>query len=101
MNQYYVYILASKRNGTLYVGVTNNLQRRMYEHKQGKLEGFTKKYNVNMLVYFDQTSDVNAAIAREKQIKKWNRAWKLQLIESMNPNWDDLAADWFLKENDK
>jgi putative endonuclease len=95
MNQYYVYILASRRNGTLYIGFTNDLQRRLYEHKHGLVEGFTKKYSVHTLVYYEDTTDVTAAIAREKQLKKWNRAWKLQLIESVNPEWKDLAADWF------
>ena len=85
MNEYYVYILASKRNGTLYIGFTNDLQRRLYEHKHGLVEGFTKKYRVHMLVYYEDTTDVTAALAREKQLKKWNRAWKLQLIESTNP----------------
>ena len=94
-SHYYVYILASKRNGTLYIGVTNDLQRRVYEHKQGRVECFTEKYGVNLLVYFEETPDVNAAIAREKQLKKWNRAWKVQLIESTNPDWSDLAAEWF------
>ncbi|MDO8682026.1 MAG: GIY-YIG nuclease family protein [Armatimonadota bacterium] len=100
MKPYYVYILASRRNGTLYVGITNDLQRRMYEHKNGLIEGFTKKYGVHMLVYYDETSDVNAAIAREKHIKGWNRAWKLQIIEAMNPEWKDLAADLFTDEMD-
>ena len=87
---YYVYILASKRNGTLYVGVTNDLVRRVYEHKSDFVEGFTKKYQVHDLVYFEQTDDVEAAIAREKQLKKWNRAWKLELIEKSNGDWRDL-----------
>ncbi len=87
---YYVYILASKRNGTLYIGVTNDLVRRVYEHKSDFVEGFTKKYQVHDLVYFEQTDDVEAAIAREKQLKKWNRAWKLELIEKSNGDWRDL-----------
>ena len=95
MKQYYVYILASRRNGTLYVGVTNDLLRRMYEHRHGLVPGFTKKYGVHILVYYEETPDVKAAIAREKQIKKWNRAWKLEIIESMNPDWNDLSAEWF------
>ncbi len=86
---------ASKRNGTLYVGVTNDLERRVYEHKRGLVEGFTKKYRVTMLVYYELTSDVNAAVVREKRVKKWNRAWKLKLIESANSEWKDLAAEWF------
>ena len=89
---YYVYILASKRNGTLYIGVTNNLERRVYEHQQGLVEGFTKKYRVHYLVYHEATSDVHAALQREKQIKKWNRKWKLELIEKENPDWKDLIT---------
>jgi putative endonuclease len=88
--QYYVYILASKIGGTLYTGVTNELVRRVYEHKAGSVEGFTKKYGVTRLVYFEVHSDVEAAILLEKQIKKWNRAWKVRLIEEKNQNWDDL-----------
>ena len=87
---YYVYILASKRNGTLYVGVTKDLVRRVYEHKHDLVEGFTRKYQVHDLVYFEQTEDVLAAITREKQIKKWNRAWKIELIEKTNKDWRDL-----------
>jgi len=90
MNTYYVYILASKRNGTLYVGMTNNLIKRVYEHKNNIIEGFTKKYHVHTLVYYEETSSVNAAIEREKQIKKWDRAWKIRLIEKDNPFWKDL-----------
>ncbi|MCP4269637.1 MAG: GIY-YIG nuclease family protein [Candidatus Brocadiaceae bacterium] len=90
MKQYYVYILASKRNGTLYVGVTNDLIRRVYEHKNNLVEGFTKKYNVHRLVHFESTSDVKAAIHREKCIKKWKRSWKIKLIETHNPGWRDL-----------
>ena len=90
MKQYFVYILASKRNGTLYIGVTNNLQKRVYEHKEKKIEGFTQKYDVSKLVYFEQTSDVHSALARERQLKKWNRAWKINLIEKNNPQWKDL-----------
>ncbi len=91
---YYVYILASKRNGTLYIGVTNNLERRIYEHKTDLVSGFTTKYKVHQLVYYEQTTDINAALLREKQLKKWNRAWKLALIEKENPNWNDLSKDW-------
>ena len=87
---YCVYILASKRNGTLYVGVTNDLVRRVYEHKHDLVEGFTRKYQVHDLVYFEQTEEVISAITREKQIKKWNRAWKLELIEKANKGWRDL-----------
>jgi len=90
MNQYYVYILASKRNGTLYIGVTRDLTKRVYEHKQGLVEGFTQKYNVHRLVYFETTNDINEAIHREKCLKKWNRSWKIKLIEENNPDWKDL-----------
>jgi len=92
---YYVYILANKRNGTLYIGVTNNLEKRVAEHREKIIEGFTKKYDVSLLVYFEETLDFNSAIAREKQLKKWNRDWKLRMIEKFNPNWDDLSKDWF------
>ena len=78
--QYYVYILASRKNGTMYIGVTSNLVKRMYEHKEGLLEGFTKKYKVKDLVYYEQANDVNEAIIREKQLKKWNHQWKINLI---------------------
>jgi len=94
MSDYYVYILASKPNGTLYVGVTNNLQRRVEEHRSGLVEGFTKQYGVHRLVYFEQTSNVVAAIEREKRIKKWNRQWKIELIESQNPEWKDLTVEF-------
>lgn len=87
---YYVYILASQKNGTLYIGVTNDLIRRVYEHKSDFVEGFTKKYKVHTLVYFEDTEDVDSAITREKQLKKWNRAWKIRLIEEKNSAWDDL-----------
>ena len=87
---YYVYILTNRKNGTLYVGITNDLIRRVYEHKQKLADGFTKKYCIDMLVYYEITNDVISAIEREKQVKKWNRAWKLRLIKKMNPDWTDL-----------
>ncbi|HMV13623.1 MAG TPA: GIY-YIG nuclease family protein [Nitrosomonas sp.] len=90
MKQPCVYILASQKNGTLYTGVTSDLIKRVWEHKHDQAEGFTSKYAVHHLVYFEQHEDMNAAITREKQIKKWNRAWKLRLIEALNPNWNDL-----------
>ncbi len=90
MKQPAVYILASKRNGTLYIGVTSDLPGRVWTHKSGLVEGFTKKYDVDQLVYFEMHEDMTAAITREKQLKKWNRAWKLQLIEQQNPEWKDL-----------
>jgi len=88
--RYYVYILASKKNGTLYTGVTNNLIRRAREHKSKIIKGFTQKYNVDLLVYYEVYGSIGAAIYREKCIKKWNREWKLKLIEKENPNWKDL-----------
>lgn len=90
VKNYYVYILASKRNGTLYIGVTNDLPRRVYEHKTKKVEGFTKRYTIGTLVYYEQTSDVRSALAREKQLKNWHRKWKLDLIEKDNPQWKEL-----------
>ena len=85
-----VYILASMRNGTLYVGVTSDLVRRVWEHKQDFVEGFTAKYHIHQLVYFELHTDMAEAILREKRIKKWNRAWKIELIEKNNPEWNDL-----------
>ena len=88
--QYYVYILSNKKNGTLYIGVTRNLVRRIYEHKEDLIEGFTQKYKVHNLVYYEQTNNVIVALIREKQLKKWNRQWKINLIEKENPDWLDL-----------
>jgi putative endonuclease len=88
-----VYILASKRNGTLYIGVTSDLQKRAWEHKNDRFEGFTKRYGVHNLVYYELHGDMLSAITREKQIKKWNRAWKLEFIEKQNPDWNDLLDD--------
>jgi putative endonuclease len=85
-----VYILASRRNGTIYIGVTGNLQQRAWEHKNDLVEGFTKKYGVHRLVYYELHEDMMSAIRREKQMKKWNRAWKLELVETQNPEWEDL-----------
>ena len=93
MKTYAVYIMASKRNGTLYTGVTNDLRRRVYEHKHGLIEGFTKKYRVRMLVWYELTDSIESAIQKEKQIKNWKRAWKLKLIEEKNPQWRDLSFD--------
>ena len=87
---YYVYILASERNGTLYIGVTSDLKKRVYEHRMGLVDGFTKKYKVHLLVYYESTSDILSAIQKEKQLKKWNRQWKLNLIERNNPQWKNL-----------
>ncbi len=88
--QYYVYIMTSKINSTLYTGVTNDLKRRVFEHKNKLLEGFTKKYNIDKLLFYEAYDDINNAIAREKQIKGGSRAKKIQLIEEMNSKWDDL-----------
>ena len=87
--------MASKRNGTLYVGVTGNLIKRAGEHKSDRVEGFTKRYKVHNLVYFEGTTDIESAIGREKQIKKWKRDWKLKLIEGKNPDWKDLYDEFF------
>jgi putative endonuclease len=88
--EYWVYILASRIGGTLYIGVTNDLVRRVYQHRETSVRGFTKKYQVHRLVYFEQFSTAEAAIQREKRVKKWKRSWKIDLIEKENPNWDDL-----------
>jgi putative endonuclease len=87
---YFVYIMASQRHGTLYVGVTNNLIRRVHEHREKITPGFTSKYNVNRLVWFDQTDSIEAAIQHEKRLKHWQRAWKIEMIEKSNPHWEDL-----------
>lgn len=93
MKQYYVYMLASKKDGVLYTGVTSNLGKRTWEHKEGVADGFSKKYWVKKLVYFEVFDDIEQAILREKRIKKWNRAWKVELIEKMNPEWNDLFEE--------
>ena len=95
MSTFYVYILASQRNGTLYIGLTNDIERRIAEHKNKIYQGFTAKYNVNMLVYFEEHDTYDEAYNRERQMKKWKRIWKLNLIEKENPDWKDLSADWF------
>jgi len=91
MADYFVYMLASRRNGTLYTGVTNDLGRRLSEHKEKLVPGFTKQHDVTLLVWYETYGDINDAIAREKQIKRWNRVWKLRLIEENNSGWNDLA----------
>ena len=93
-NNYYIYILTNWNNKVMYIGVTNDLYRRLYEHKHKLLEGFTGKYNVNKLVYFEHTNDVSVALAREKEIKKWNTAKKNKLVEMVNPTWSDLSEKW-------
>ena len=92
MKDYYVYIMASQRNGTLYIGMTNDLVSRVWEHKNDKKEGFTKRYAIHMLVYYEIYGTAYEAIEREKQLKKWKRAWKLELIENVNPDWIDLYS---------
>ena len=93
MKTYFVYIIASKRNGTLYIGVTSNIVKRVYEHKNKLVEGFTKKYNVRVLLHYETIEDIISAMTREKQLKKWKRQWKIELIEKNNPNWRDLYYD--------
>jgi putative endonuclease len=94
MRYYYVYILTNWNGKVLYIGITSDLERRIYEHKNGLIKGFTSKYYVNRLVYFEQTTDVNAAITREKQLKGWTREKKNRLVESVNPEWKDLSLEW-------
>jgi putative endonuclease len=91
---YYVYLLSNWNNKVLYIGVTSSLERRIVEHRQKLVPGFTEKYNVNKLVYFEQTNDAISAIAREKQLKKWRREKKNALVDSVNPTWRDLSAEW-------
>lgn len=88
-----MYVLASQRNGTLYIGVTSDLIKRIWEHKNDVVEGFTRRYGVHLLVYFEQHVTMDAAITRERQLKKWNRSWKLKLIEERNPDWRDLWSE--------
>lgn len=96
---YFVYMLTNWNNKILYTGVTNNLARRLYEHKNNLVNGFTQKYNVHKLIYYDTTSDIKAAIEREKQIKGWSRQKKNTLVESINSNWEDLSLDWDEKDS--
>lgn len=98
IHQYYLYILTNKYNGTLYIGVTNNLERRMFEHKNKLVEGFTKQYNLSRLIYFETFQYVNDAIKREKNMKKWKRQWKIDLIQQENSNWSDSSKDWISLE---
>ncbi len=93
MKQPAVYILANKKNGTLYIGVTSDLVKRIWQHKNHVVSGFTQEYEVYQLVYFEQLDDMENAITREKVLKQWNRAWKIRLIEQVNPNWNDLYDD--------
>ncbi len=94
MKQYYVYILTNKTNRVLYIGVTNNLIRRIYEHKNKLVKGFTKKYNLLKLVYFEVTNDVQSALSRETHLKNWHREWKINMINEHNPVWKDLSDEW-------
>ena len=94
-NQYFVYLLVNENNKVMYVGMTNNLERRTFEHKNRLCKGFTAKYNLDKLVYFEETDDVLAAISREKEIKKWRRDKKNALVEQTNPEWSDLSLDLF------
>ncbi|MFH1025285.1 MAG: GIY-YIG nuclease family protein [Nitrospirota bacterium] len=96
--QYYIYMMASKRNGMLYIGVTSELIKRVYEHKNDLVEGFTSKYHIHNLVYFEIAENMTSAISREKQLKKWNRAWKIALLEKKNPEWHDLYCDLVKQE---
>lgn len=100
MKEYFVYMLTNTYNNVLYIGFTNNIRRRVYEHKRKLVYGFTSKYNCTKLVWYETFTDVNLAIAREKQLKTWQRSWKNNLIEHHNPDWRDLALYWFIK-NDK
>ena len=92
--QYYVYILTNKSNYVTYIGVTNDLERRVYQHKNGLIDGYTKKYNVHKLVYYEHTTDIRAAIEREKQLKGWTRSKKIALVNTSNPSWRDLSEDF-------
>ncbi len=92
--QYYVYLLTNRSNDVLYVGVTNNLERRVFEHRNKLVEGFTKKYNLTKLVFYEVTDDIESAIRREKQLKNWRRAWKVDLVNESNPEWKDLSIEF-------
>ncbi len=94
MKKYYIYIMTSM-SGTLYTGIISDLEKRVYQHKQKLADGFTKRYNVDRLVYYEETTDIEVALEREKEIKGWRRSKKISLIESINPTWKDLAEDWF------
>ena len=95
MKEYFVYIMTNRKRGVLYIGVTNNLERRVLEHKQMVIPGFTRKYHCTLLVYYDSSPDVRGAIEREKQLKGWLRRKKISLIESMNPEWKDVSVGWY------
>jgi putative endonuclease len=95
IHQYFVYIITNKKDGVLYIGITNNIERRMFEHKNKLNKGFSKKYNLNKLMYFEVFKEINDAIKREKNIKKWKREWKINLINKENPEWNDLSMNWY------
>ena len=101
VEQYWVYILSNKRHGTIYIGFTGDIKMRTYQHKIKEFTGFTDKYNLDKLVYFESFEDPNEAIAREKELKKWRRNWKIDLIESMNPYWKDLSEGWYKFEKSR
>lgn len=94
IHQYYVYIITNKKNGVLYIGMTNDLERRIFEHKHKLIDGFSKRYNLSKLIYYETYSQVQDAILREKRLKKWKRDWKINLILKENPNWNDLSLNW-------
>ncbi|WP_417800749.1 GIY-YIG nuclease family protein [Tenacibaculum sp.] len=94
-HQYYIYIITNKKEGVLYIGVTNNLERRIFEHKNKLVKGFSSKYNLDKLIYFEEYQFIEEAIKREKNMKKWKRAWKINLVIKENPNWEDLAKNWY------
>jgi putative endonuclease len=96
---FYVYILTNWNNKVMYIGVTNNLERRLYEHKNKLVDGFTSKYHVNKLVYYEHTNDIHVALAREKEIKKWRREKKDKLVASTNPRWEDLGLEWIVDKD--
>ncbi len=95
IHQYYLYIITNKKDGVLYIGVTNNLERRIFEHKNKLIKGFSSRYNLNKLIYFEIFQSINEAIKREKNMKKWKREWKIKLIIEKIPNWNDLSNNWF------
>ena len=95
IHQYYLYIITNKKDGVLYIGVTNNLERRIFEHKNKLIKGFSSRYNLNKLIYFETFQSINEAIIREKNMKKWKREWKTKLIIEKTPNWNDLSNNWF------
>ena len=95
MKRYFVYVLTNNSNEVIYIGVTGNLKRRIYEHQNKLVKGFTEKYNLNKLIYFEETIDVHSAISREKQLKNWHRGWKINLINDSNPNWSDLSGNLY------